>query len=105
MILGTKKGTIIVLECDFALRTLNVVKHMPKHTGVLALRYLRETNQLMSIGTEGDIFLYAFTKPNEVNLFPTQQNHRLIWNHVTSIAFLNDKEIIAGTVIEYTLIL
>ena len=72
---------------------------MPKHNGVLALKYLEEFQYLISIGTEGEIIQYNFTNPNEFNLFPVKKVYRLIWNHVSAVAFLTDKEIIAG--IEY----
>ena len=69
---------------------------MPKHNGVLALKYLEEFQCVISIGTEGEIILYGFTKPTELNLFPVKKVYRLIWNQVSAVAFLTDKEIIAG---------
>ncbi len=69
---------------------------MPKHLSVLALRHSEEYNALLSIGAEGDIFFYSVTRPEEHRKFPTRQVHRLIWNHVTTIDFFNDTDIIAG---------
>jgi len=101
LVLGTKKGAIIIAEADFGLRTLNILKHMPKHDGVLTMKHLVDYNYLISIGIEGDIFLYSITKTedpvrNSSNFFPTQQIHRLIWNSVTTAQFFSENEIIAG---------
>lgn len=96
VLLGTNKGVILVTEADFSLKTLNVLKTMPKHSSVLSLRHLEEYNALLSIGAEGDIFFYSVTKPEEHRKFPTKQVHRLIWNHVITIDFFNATDIIAG---------
>jgi len=99
--LETKKGAIIIAEADFGLRTLNILKHMPKHDSVLTMKHLTDFNSLLSVGVEGDLFLYSITKHedpvrNSTNFFPTQQIHRLIWNSVTTAQFFSDNEIVAG---------
>jgi len=75
---------------------------MPKHDSVLTMKHLKDYNFLISIGVEGDMFLYTITRPNDSstslvnNFFPTQQIHRLIWNSVTTAEFFSENEIIAG---------
>ena len=77
-----------------------MVKSVIRHQEVKAVRFIKEINSFLSIGVEGNIFAYDANPVNEEgsfqDLFKIHQTHRLIWNHVTSIAFLSDSRIVAG---------
>ena len=91
---------MIFLECDFIWKTLNVLKNQIRHENVIALKYVRESKCLVSIGSEGNIFVYD-VKPRSADedrssLFDVLQSHRLIWNSVSAINFLSNSQILAG---------
>jgi len=76
-----------------------MVKSLIRHQQVVAVRFLKEIKSFLSIGMEGNIFVYDANPTTEgifQDLFKVEQSHRLVWNQVTSVAFLSDSRIIAG---------
>lgn len=90
---------MLILECDFFLKNLRILKNKIRHEKVILLKYLPEVNCLMSIGSEGNIFLKDVSEleqQNSVDFFKMVQSHKLVWHSVTSLALLSGSKIIAG---------
>jgi len=92
----------VLMECDFVFKTFNLIKSVIRHEEVLALRYLRDVHCLLSIGTEGRIFLSNLketeydTNDNYLDILNIEQQHKLIWNQISTIEFMTDNRILAG---------
>ena len=80
-----------IFDCDFNTGYLDLKKAIHKHHGVVGLRYLEKEGYLLSIGKEGNVYVYKVD--DDYNVI---QNYKLIWEDVTTVYFMNDNSFLAG---------